>query len=100
MVRNECFLHYVDAYFSTCADLNLLQEPLYDSQQDVPSDHLQLFAVLLDESGDGEYDFVGHHFVGTGHGLNSKNPQFILFRVLYWLTLVYNRLGLKTFSCF
>lgn len=46
-------------------NLDLLQQPLDDAQQDVPGDHLQLFAVLLDQSGDGEHDFVGHHLIGT-----------------------------------
>lgn len=48
-----------------CVYLDLLQESLYDSQQDVPGDHLKLFAVLLDQSGDGEDDFIGHHLIGT-----------------------------------
>lgn len=48
-----------------CIYLDLLQQSLYDSQQDVPGDHLQLFAILLDQSGDGEDDFIGHHLIGT-----------------------------------
>lgn len=52
--------------------LDLLQQALYDSQQDVPGDHLQLFAVLLDQSGDGEDDFIGHHLIGTRHGLSGR----------------------------
>lgn len=55
-----------------CVYLDLLQQSLYDSQQDVPGDHLQLFAVLLDQSGDGEDDFIGHHLIGTRHGLSGR----------------------------
>lgn len=50
--------------------LDVLQQPLDDAQQDVPCDHLQLLAVLLDEPGDGKDDFIGHHFIGAGHGLH------------------------------
>lgn len=32
--------------------LYLQQESLYDGQQDVPGDHLQFFAVLLDQPRD------------------------------------------------
>ncbi len=56
-----------------CVYLDLLQQSLYDSQQDVPGDHLQLFAVLLDQSGDGEDDFIGHHLIGTCHGLSVRD---------------------------
>lgn len=52
--------------------LDLLQESLYDAQQDVPGDNLQLFAILFDESGDGENDFIGHHLIGTRHGLRAE----------------------------
>lgn len=52
--------------------LDLLQQLLYDAQQDVPCDHLQLFAVLLDQSGDGEDDLVGHYLIGTRHGLKTE----------------------------
>lgn len=48
-----------------CVYLDVLQEALYDAQQDVPCDHLQLFAVLFYQSGDGEDDLIRHHFVGT-----------------------------------
>lgn len=48
----------------------MLQESLDDTQQNVPRDHLQLLAILLDEPGDGEDDLVGHHFVGARHGLH------------------------------
>lgn len=55
--------------------LDVLQQPLDDAQQDVPRDHLQLLAVLLDEPGDGEDDLVGHHFVGARHGLRRGRER-------------------------
>lgn len=58
---------------SICVYLDLLQQPLYDAQQDVPRDHLQLFAVLFDQPGDGEDDFIGHHLIGTRHGLRGRD---------------------------
>lgn len=58
-----------------CVYLDLLQQSLYDAQQDVPGDNLQLFAVLLDKSGDWEDDFIGHHLIGTWHGLRAEMRQ-------------------------
>lgn len=52
------------------AYLDVLQQPLDDAQQNVPCDHLQLLAVLLNEPGDGEDDLIGNHFVGARHGLH------------------------------
>ena len=58
--------------------LDLLQQSLYDAQQDVPGDDLQLLAVLLDQSGNGEDDFVGHHFIGTRHSLSEREQTATL----------------------
>lgn len=55
-----------------CVYLDLLQQSLYDAQQDVPGHNLQLFAILLDESGDGKDDFIGYHLIGTRHSLRAE----------------------------
>lgn len=52
--------------------LYLLQESLYDGQQDVPRHHLQLSAVLLDESRDRQHNLIGHHLIRAAHGLATK----------------------------
>lgn len=52
--------------------LELLKQALHDVQQEVPRHRLELPPVLLDESGYGEHDFVGHHLVWTGHGLEQE----------------------------
>ena len=52
--------------------LELLEQALDDAQQDVPGHGLELPPVLLDESGYGEDNLVGHHLIRTGHGLEHR----------------------------
>lgn len=87
VVKQEMVFYYVCACNYVCTYLDLLQQSLYDAQQDVPGHDLQLFAVLLDQSGDGEDDLVGHHLIGTWHGLMAEvrhqQSQIMLLIYLY-----------------
>lgn len=60
--------------------LELLEQALDDVQQDVPGHGLELPPVLLDESGYGEDNLVGHHLIRTGHGLEyrARGSQLLL----------------------
>lgn len=55
--------------------LELLKEPFDDVQQNVPRHHLEFLPILLDESGDGQDDLIGHHLIRTCHGLEHEPGQ-------------------------
>lgn len=59
------------------SDLDLLQQPLNDAQEDVPRDHLQLFTILLDQPGYGQDNFIRNHLVGRRHGLRDGSQTSV-----------------------
>lgn len=60
--------------------LELLEQALDDVQQNVPGHGLEIPPVLLDKSGYGEDNLIGHHLIRTGHGLEhrARGSQLLL----------------------
>lgn len=85
-----CWFYTFSMRVMLCVNLNLLQQSLYDAQQDVPCDHLELFAVFLNQPGDGEDDLIRHHLVGTWHGLKAevRRPQLLLSRSVWLICML------------
>ncbi len=73
-----------------CACLYLLQESLYDGQQDVPRHDEQLSAVLLDESCDRQHNLVGHHLIRAAHGLGTEDRGQTLVGYITYISININ----------